>query len=151
VAPRLLLLGLLAGAAVAALRPEAALRVGNGAGGAVARFPVKEGQRFAVTSIHSMYGAPVTEEFEVGRGGRIALRAVESPSAAAREYLGLTGPGERQEVRRSFEALVFRVAMGEPQRLDLGGAERSFAELGGPGDRLELRVVRRPWLARFLP
>jgi len=141
---------LLLAAAAVALWPEASLRVENGARGEVARFPVADGERFSVTWVHSMYGAPVTDEFEV-RGARIALRAVESPSAAALEYLGLTGAGDRQEMARLLQALAYRVAMGEPQRLRVGGAERSFAELGGRGDRLELRVVRRPWLARFLP
>jgi hypothetical protein len=39
--------------------------------------------------------------------------------------------------------VVFRVAMGAPQRLRVRGVERSFLELGAPGDRLVLRAARR--------
>lgn len=136
--------------ALAALWPERALVVVHGERGEVACLPLAGGERFAVTWIHSMYDAPVTEEYQVARG-RLALRAVESPSAAAREYLGLTGSGDRQGAERALPSLAYRVAMGAPQRLRAGGAERSFAEWGAPGDRLELRLARRPWIARYLP
>ena len=46
-----------------------------------------------------------------------------------------------------MEQIVFRVAMGTPQRLVLRGQERSFLELGDRGDRLVMRPVRRPALA----
>jgi hypothetical protein len=123
--------------------PAAVVEVANPATGLALRVPVGDGEVFSVTSHHSMYDAPVTEEFRV-EGGRIALVAVSSPSAAAREYLGITGAGERHAIRRVMGEVVFRVAAGAPQRLRLGGAERSFLELGAHGDRLVLRALPAP-------
>ena len=115
----------------------------NAATGAALHVPLRPGETFRVVSRHSMYDAPVTEEFRV-EDGAIALVAVSSPSAAVREYFGLTGPGERHPVRRVLPAIVFRVATGAPQRLSAGGAERSFLDVGAHGDRLVLRVAGEP-------
>jgi hypothetical protein len=105
---------------------------------------LREGEPFSVTSQHSMYDRPVTEEFVVEADLDIALTSVTSPSAAAREYLGLSGPGERQAMEREMKEIVFRVAAGTPQRLLLGGSDRSFLELGDHGDRLVMRASREP-------
>ncbi len=153
--PRAWLSGAAAAAlAAAALRPVAVLELRNTSRGTAARRPVAAGEVFAVTSLHSLYDQPVTEEFEVQADGRIALRAVSSPSAAVREYFGLTSAGERHAVERLMDRIVFRVAMGTPQALRLGGRERSFLEFGEHGDRLVMRVARVPaaagWLANHL-
>jgi hypothetical protein len=137
--PRTLLAAALLVAGCAARSP--ALEVLNLERGRSWRFPLAAGGAFAVTAHHSMYEAPVTEEYAVAGDGRIALLAVESPSAAVREYLGLTGAGERQEVRRQMPEVVFRVAAGRAQRLAAGGAWRSFLEFGDHGDRLVLRAA----------
>jgi len=100
------------------------------------------GATFEVTAHHSMYDAPVTEEFEIV-GDRIVLRAVSSPSAAVREYFGLTGPGERHAVVREHREVAFRIAAGTPQQLRAGGEVRSFLDLGEHGDRLVLRGSSR--------
>jgi hypothetical protein len=136
--------------AAAALRPVTVLELRNTSRGRAAHLPVAAAEVFAVTSLHSIYDQPVTEEFEVEADGRIALRAVESPSAAVREYFGLTGAGDRHAVERVMDRIVFRVAMGTPQTLRLGGRERSFLEFGEHGDRLVMRAVRGPALARWL-
>jgi hypothetical protein len=136
-------------AAVAALRPVAGLEIANAARGAALTLPVGAGL-FAVTSRHSMYDAPVTEEFAVRGDGRIVLEAVSSPSAAVREYFGLTAAGERHAVRRELPELVFRVAAGAPQELRVREERRSFLEFGDHGDRLVVRAVRRPALAAWL-
>jgi hypothetical protein len=102
---------------------------------------VGAGEPFSVVYHHSMYDQPVTEEFMV-EDGRIVLQAVESPSAAVREYFGITAAGARHAVRRPMGEIVFRVAADTPQRLRVGGVERSFLDLGGHGDRLVLRVRR---------
>jgi hypothetical protein len=143
----------LAGAAVAAtaaaaLRPVTALEIENAARGRTYRIAIRAGEGFQVTSHHSMYGEPVTEELVVEDGGGISLVAVSSPSAAVREYLGITGAGERHAVSRTMPEVVFRVAAGTPQTLRAGGVERSFLDLGDHGDRLVLRAVRIPALAR---
>lgn len=103
--------------------------------------PLGADRAFAVTYHHSMYDAPVREEFRAREDGRIALRAVSSPSAAVREYFGLTRAGERHAVERVLPEIVFRVAVGAPQRLRAGAVERSFLALGEPGDRVVMRVA----------
>jgi hypothetical protein len=129
--------------ALAAAGPTTLVEVENTATGTTLRVPVAEDELFSVTSHHSLYDAPVTEEFRVERG-RIVLVAVSSPSAAVREYFGLTRAGERHPVRRDLGEIVFRVAAGTPQRLRLGGTERSFLDLGGRGDRLVVRALAAP-------
>jgi hypothetical protein len=147
---RTLALGLTAiGAAALALRPVAVLEVENAARGRIVRIPLGDGP-FAVTSQHSMYDAPVTEEFVVRAGGDLVLEAVSSPSAAVREYFGLTSAGERHAVVRAMREIVFRVAAGTPQRLRADGVERSFLELGAHGDRLVVRAARAPAISRWL-
>ncbi|HEX9243765.1 MAG TPA: hypothetical protein VF875_15080 [Anaeromyxobacter sp.] len=141
---------LVAALAAIALRPVAFVRIENERRARTWRFPVRPGEPFTVTSHHSMYDEPVTEEFVVGARDEIVLRAVSSPSAAVREYFGLTGPGERQPVVRAMPRVVFRIAAGEPQWLRVGGEERSFLDLGDHGDRLVLAAGRAPALARWL-
>jgi hypothetical protein len=141
------LLALLALAAAGAARADpggAVLELRNAARGRTLAVALAPGEAFSVTSQHSMYDAPVTETFVVGPGGELVLRAVSSPSAAVREYFGITAPGERHAVERVFPELVFRVATGTPQRLAAGGRERSFLEVGEHGDRVVMRAVVRP-------
>ena len=111
---------------------------------------MSSGERFEITSQHSMYDQPVTEEFVVGERGEIVLEAVSSPSAAVREYFGLTAAGERHAVVRAMRRIVFRVAAGAPQRLRVGGVESSFLELGDHGDRLVLSASTAPAAAGWL-
>jgi hypothetical protein len=127
--------------AAAAPRPEVLLEIENTTRGGTVRVAVGAGEPFSVVYHHSMYDQPVTEEFMV-EDGRIVLQAVESPSAAVREYFGITAAGARHAVRRPMGEIVFRVAADTPQRLRVGGVERSFLDLGGHGDRLVLRVRR---------
>ena len=119
--------------------PAHALLVENTDRGTVLRIPLRAGEVFSVVSQHSMYDQPVTEDFVVDEEGRIVLQAVTSPSAAVREYFGITAAGERHAVARTMPEIVFRIATGTPQRLRAGGVERSFLELGEHGDRLVLR------------
>jgi hypothetical protein len=128
----------------AALSPVTVLEVENAARGTVVRIALEQGEPFSITSHHSMYEQPVTEEFVVDPDRRILLRAVSSPSAAVLEYFGLTGEGERQPVERAMREVVFRVAAGAPQLLQIGGLRRSFLEFGDHGERLVLRARRRP-------
>jgi hypothetical protein len=137
--------------ATATLRPVTVLELENTARGEAVRLALHDARAFSVTSHHSMYEQPVTEEFVVDADHRIVLKAVSSPSAAVREYFGLTAAGERHEVQRAMREVVFRVAAGTPQRLHLGRVEHSFLEFGEHGERLVLRAVRRPaavpWLS----
>jgi hypothetical protein len=141
---------LVAAAAALALRPVEYLRVENERWGTTLRIPLERGEPFAVVSIHSMYDAPVTEEFVVDAHDEIVLEAVSSPSAAVREYFGLTGAGERHAVVRAMPRIVFRVAAGPAQLLRARGDERSFLDLGDHGDRLVLSAGRAPAALRWL-
>jgi hypothetical protein len=152
------ILAVAAAAVAATLHPAPVLEIANGSDGRMFQAALGDGEAFSVTSIHSMYDEPVTEEFAVV-DGQIVLTAVSSPSAAVREYFGITAAGERHAFRRSMPEVVFRVAAGAPQRLRIGSVERSFLELGQHGDRLVIRAHRasalesrlRGWIARAAP
>ena len=131
-------------ASAPAPRPTRAARhellVENTDRGTVLRIRLRAGEVFSVVYQHSIYDQPVTEDFVVDEEGRIVLQAVTSPSAAVREYFGITTTGERHAMVRTMPEIVFRIATGTAQRLRAGGVERSFLELGDHGDRLVLRV-----------
>ncbi|HET8542360.1 MAG TPA: hypothetical protein VFL83_20965 [Anaeromyxobacter sp.] len=133
----------LAGVAPAAPDGGLVLVLENAERGRRVAVALPPGGRFSVTSRHSMYDAPVTETFVLREDGRIVLRRVSSSSAAVREYLGLTAAGEDHAVERVLPEIVFRIAMGEPQRLRAGGLDLSFLELGQHGDRLVMRAAPR--------
>jgi len=116
------------------------LLVENTDRGTVLRIRLRPGEIFSVVSQHSIYDQPVTEDFVVGDDGQIVLRAVTSPSAAVREYFGITSAGERHAMVRTMSQIVFRIATGTAQRLRAGGVECSFLDLGEHGDRLVLRA-----------
>ncbi len=139
-AAALLLAPAASAAAPGPVRPGAVLVVENAGRHRTFRFPLRPGQAFSVVSRHSIYDQPVTEDFVVDERGRIVLEAVSSPSAAVREYFGLTSAGERHAVVRVLPEVVFRVAEGTVQRLRIGGVERSFLSFGRHGDRLLMRA-----------
>jgi hypothetical protein len=144
--PTLALVALLLGAGPAPAPPRAApavaheLVVENTDRGTVRRIHLRPGEVFSVQYHHSMYDQPVTEEFVVDQKGHIVLQAVTSPSAAAREYFGITSAGDRHAIERTMPEIVFRIAAGTVQRLCAGGVDRSFLDFGEHGDRLVLRA-----------
>jgi hypothetical protein len=121
--------------------PITVLEIANSARGEAEQIALHEGTPFSVTSWHSMYDQPVIEEFVLDGRCHIVLKSVSSPSAAVREYLGITSSGERHAAARAMAQIVFRVAMGTPQRLNAGRRERSFLEFGDHGDRLVMRAM----------
>ena len=128
-------------ASPAPARTASELLVENSDRGTVLRVQLRPGEVFSVVYQHSIYDQPVTEEFVLDEEGRtIVLQAVTSPSAAVREYFGITSAGERHAMSRTMREIVFRIATGTAQRLRAGGVERSFLELGEHGDRLVLRA-----------
>jgi hypothetical protein len=133
----------LAWAARAAPEGGAVLELENAERGRRLAVILAPGEPFSVTSQHSLYDAPVTETFVVRADGCIVLRGVSSPSAAVREYFGLTAAGEDHPLERVLPEIVFRIAAGAPQRLRAGGVERSFLVLGEHGDRVVMRAAVR--------
>jgi len=138
----LALVALLVAAAVpvSARGAERELVVENPERGTVLRVRLRPGEVFSVVYHHSIYDQPVTEDFVLDEEGRIVLQAVTSPSAAVREYFGITSAGERHATARTMTEIVFRIATGTAQHLRAGGVERSFLEMGEHGDRLVLRA-----------
>jgi len=137
-------------AAVVALRPVTVIELENAARGGTARIALQAGESFSITSHHSIYDQPVTEEFVVDADGRIVLKWVSSPSAAVREYFGIVAAGERHAVERTMDQVVFRVAAGVAQRFRAGALEQSFLDHGDHGDRLVMRALRRPAAAHWV-
>jgi len=144
--PTLALVALLSGSGPARAPPPGApaaahgLLVENTDRGTLQRIHLRPGEVFSVEYHHSIYDQPVTEDFVVDPEGHIVLRAVTSPSAAVREYFGITSAGDRHAVERTMPEIVFRIAAGTVQRLRAAGVERSFLDFGEHGDRLVLRV-----------
>jgi len=138
-------------ALLAGLWPVEGLEIENAGRSGRWRLALPTGGAFALTSHHSMYDQPYTERFAVDGEGCIRLREVSSESAAVREYLGITDPGARHPAARVMPELVVRVAAGEAQELRIGERAHSLLGYGEHGDRLVLRAVRRPLLARLLP
>lgn len=129
--------------------PVRVLEFANTDSGRVSRLLVGADASFFVTYQHSIYGQAVTEEFLLSPDDSIVLTAVQSASGAVLEYFGFADGAERQPMERHLEAVVFRIAAGEPQRLTLGSRELSFLEFGEHGDRLAMAVSRIP-LGRVL-
>ena len=148
--PSLALVALLSGPSSAPTPPSPGagpsaheLLVENTDRGTVLRIQLRPGEVFSVEYHHSMYDQPVTEDFVIDEEGHIVLRAVTSPSAAVREYFGITSAGDRHAMERTMAEIVFRIAAGTVQRLRAGSVERSFLDFGEHGDRLVLRADPR--------
>ncbi len=129
--------------------PATALRLENVDRGAVVRYAVGPGDRFAVTSIHSIYRQPVTEEFAVGREGEIVLTGVRSASGAVLEYFGFADSRPFHPMNRPMRTIVFRVAAGDAQELSIAGRRVPFLALGDHGDRIAVRLATVPMAARI--
>src|SRR5215475_10128844 len=69
---------------------ERELLVANPDRGTVLRVRLQPGEVFSVVYHHSIYDQPVTEDFVLEEDGQIMLRSLTSPSAAVREYFGIT-------------------------------------------------------------
>lgn len=146
---RLAAAAIVAAAVLLLARPVTLVTVENTDRGREAEFMLASGAMLSVTYHHSMYDREVTESFRVADGG-LVLTALDSGSAAVREYFGVTAAGDRHAMDRRLPEIVFRVAAGTPQRLAIDGAERSFLEFGDHGDRLRMGARETPvalWLA----
>ena len=135
----LLLLAVAGGAFL--FRPTPVLEFENSGRGVVARYAVKAGDAFSITYRHSIYLQSVVEEFSVTPGGELVLTGVRSESGAVLEYFGFSDSRPFHAMNRPMRTIVFRVAMEGAQTLTLGGRRISFLRLGGPGDRITLRLT----------
>jgi hypothetical protein len=106
-------------------------------------------QPFSIFYIHSIYKEPVIEEFQV-EGNAIVLKGVRTKSAAVMEYYGFQDTREFHPMNERLGAVfIIRRGMGEGQGLIVRDRKVYLSEIGEQGDRIRLRVVRRP-LGKYL-
>jgi hypothetical protein len=123
--------------AMGALGCAPALDIASGS--SAMRLPLPAAQ-FSIRYWHSMYDAPLVEDYTIDRDARIRLVRVRSTNAAVLEYSGFDPSAAEHTVDRPFEALPFRVAMKEPQWLIIGEQRWSFRDFAPSGERLVLRA-----------
>ncbi|MEW5908625.1 MAG: hypothetical protein AB1659_02365 [Thermodesulfobacteriota bacterium] len=101
---------------------------------------VAPGEEFIYFYIHSIYGAPVQEEFRAGRD-KIMLIGVQAAHAGVREYYGFEGSDDFNFVKREFKSpIAIKIGESESQGIIAGRRTVSFGEIGKPGDRILLSV-----------
>jgi hypothetical protein len=98
--------------------------------------------RFSLSYINSIYLQPAAEDFRVGEGEEIILLGVRTRSPAVAAYYGFEEGKDYYPVNRTLKSFVLRLGMSQAQILSWGNRQISLGELGKPGDRLEVRVVR---------
>jgi hypothetical protein len=90
--------------------------------------------------IHSIYKEPVVEEFQAEKEA-IILKGVRTKSPAVMEYYGFEDTEEFHPMNIRMRAdFIIRRGMEEGQRLMVGGRKIYLSEIGGKGDRFQLRV-----------
>jgi hypothetical protein len=109
---------------------------------------VDPSERFSISSVHSIYRAPVVEEFQIEQG-MIVLKGVRARHAGVLEYYGFGDTKEFHPMDRRFGAILLRVGMGETQRLWVRDKKFFFLKVGERGDPVELRL-RTVSLGRYL-
>ena len=97
-------------------------------------------ETFSIFYIHSIYEAPVTEEFRAERGA-IVLKGVRTKSPAVMEYYGFQDTKEFHPLNRKLGAVfIIRRGMGEGQGLIVRDQKIYLSEIGEKGDRIQVRV-----------
>ncbi len=104
---------------------------------------IRPSEHFSVFYIHSVYGEPVTEEFQADEDG-IVLKGVRTKSPAILEYFGFEDMKEFHPMNVVLGAIYFRVGMGEGQGLIVRDRKFYLSEIGARGDRIRLRVKSVP-------
>jgi len=94
--------------------------------------------------IHSIYKEPVIEEFQV-EGNAIILKGVRTKKCCRHGILWISGY-ERipSNERKAGSRLHYSKRHGEGQGLIVRDRKVYLSEIGEQGDRIRLRVVRRP-------
>ena len=104
------------------------------------RIRVNPAEPFFLLYTHSMYDAPVMEEFEAHEGA-ILLKGVHTKSPAVMEYYGYDTTGDFQPSNK-WLGISFSVKRGvkEGQALRIGGANIQLSEVAESGDRVQIRL-----------
>ena len=110
---------------------------------------INPSEKFSMFYIHSVYLEPVTEEFQAEKEA-IILRGVRTKSPAVMEYYGFEDIRDFHPMNLRLGAVfVIRRGMGEGQGLIVRGRKIYLSEIGGRGDRIQLRVETMS-LGRYL-
>ena len=112
------------------------------------RIRIGPSEPFSVFYVHSIYQAPVIEEFQAGKGA-ILLKGVRTKSAAVIEYYGLEDMKEFHPMDQKLDAIYFKWGTGMGQGLIVRDRKIYLSEIGQRGDRIQLRVESMP-LAKYL-
>ncbi len=104
---------------------------------------INPSERFSMFYIHSIYGEPVLEEFQIERDALI-LKGVRTKSPAVMEYYGFEEMREFHPVDRRLGAIYFKWGTGEGQGLLVRERKIYLSEVGNKGDRIRLRVKSLP-------
>lgn len=107
-------------------------------------FRVNPPERFYLHYRHSMYDAPVTEEFEAGGDG-ISLKGVWTDHPGVMEYYGFEQVREfhPREVRFT-RPLTIKRCLRQGQGLVIAGTPLDLAGLAEIGDRIEVGLRSIP-------
>jgi hypothetical protein len=104
------------------------------------RIRISPSETFSMFYIHSIYKEPVIEEFQAEKEA-IVLNGIRTKSPAVMEYYGFEDTKEFHPMNQRLGAVfIVRRGMGEGQGLIVGDRKIYLSEIGGRGDRIQLRV-----------
>jgi hypothetical protein len=110
---------------------------------------VHPSETFSIFYVHSIYGVPVIEEFQVIEEA-LSLKGVRTKSPGVMEYYGFDDVKEFHPMDQKLGAIfIMRRGMGEGQGLIVRGQKIYLSEIGEKGDRIQLRVGSMP-LGKYL-
>jgi hypothetical protein len=112
------------------------------------RIRIGASEPFSVFFVHSIYKAPVVEEFQAERGA-IVLKGVRTKSPAVMEYYGFEDMKEFHPMNQKLGAIYFKWGIGEGQGLIVRDRKIYLSEIGERGDRIQLRVESMSLLNYF--
>jgi len=101
---------------------------------------ISSSESFWMFYIHSIYKEPVIEEFQAEKDA-IILKGIRTKSPAVMEYYGFEDTKEFHTMNQRLGAVfIIRRGMGEGQGLIVRDRKIYLSEIGGRGDRIQLRV-----------
>jgi len=103
------------------------------------RIRIGASEAFSVFYVHSIYKAPVVEEFQAERGA-IVLKGVRTKSPGVMEYYGFEDTKEFHPMDQRLGAIYFKWGTGDGQGLIVRDKKIYLSEIGQRGDRIQLRV-----------
>ena len=103
------------------------------------RIRINASEPFSIFYDHSIYKAPVAEEFQAEKG-TLVLKGVRTKSPAVMEYYGFEDMKEFHPMDQRLGAIYFKWGTGEGQGLMVRGRKIYLNEIGERGDRIQLRV-----------